>query len=40
MAQRSKPTFGSLMEITAHDYITQVNKAGKMIWVVLHLFQS
>ena len=39
MAQQSKPTFGSLMEITAHDYIPQVNKAGKKIWVVLHLFQ-
>ena len=39
MSLQAKSTFGSLLEITGADYIPQVNKAGKNVWVVLHLFQ-
>lgn len=36
MACRSK--FGSVQEITGHEYVNEVNKAGENIWVVLHLY--
>ena len=32
--------FGEMMEITAVDYVQEVNKAGKDIWVVLHLYET
>jgi hypothetical protein len=28
------------MEITAVDYVQEVNKAGEDIWVVLHLYKT
>lgn len=31
--------FGDVREITASDYVQQVNKAGDNIWVVLLLYQ-
>lgn len=34
------PRFGEVREITAPDYVEQVNKAGDNIWVVLLLYQS
>jgi len=33
------PQFGDVREITAPDYVEQVNKAGDNIWVVLFLYQ-
>ena len=35
-----KAKFGSLREITAQDYVDEVNKAGDGVWVVLHLYRS
>ena len=32
--------FGEIMEITAVDYVREVNKAGEGIWVVLHLYKT
>lgn len=32
--------FGDVREISAQDYVDQVNKAGKGVWVVLHLYKS
>ncbi|KAL3274801.1 hypothetical protein HHI36_019585 [Cryptolaemus montrouzieri] len=38
MLERAK--FGSVGEISAQDYVEEVNKAGKEIWVVLHLYKQ
>ncbi|XP_076363282.1 viral IAP-associated factor isoform X2 [Tachypleus tridentatus] len=35
-----KAKFGDVREISAEDYLEQVNKAGEGIWVVLHLYKS
>ncbi len=32
--------FGEMMEITAVDYVQEVNKAGEGIWVVLYLYKT
>ena len=32
--------FGHVMEITAVDYVKEVNQAGEGIWVVLHLYRT
>ena len=32
--------FGEVMEITAVDYVQEVNKAGEGVWVVLHLYKT
>ena len=32
--------FGDVREISAQDYVDQVNKAGKGVWVVLHLYKT
>lgn len=32
--------FGDVREISAQGYVDEVNKAGKGIWVVLHLYKS
>ena len=32
--------FGSVREITAVDYVQEVNKAGEDIFVVLHLYRQ
>ena len=38
LQQASK--FGDVREISAQDYVDEVNKAGKGVWVVLHLYKS
>lgn len=40
MATQQKAKFGSVKEISAVDYVGEVNKAGDDIWVVLHLYKS
>lgn len=37
---QAKSRFGDVREISAEDYVAQVNKAGEGVWVVLHLFKS
>jgi len=37
---QKKAIFGDVREISAIDYVEQVNNAGEGIWVVLHLFKS
>ncbi|UYV65047.1 PDCL3 [Cordylochernes scorpioides] len=34
-----KARFGEVVEISGEDYVSQVNKAGEGIWVVLHLYK-
>lgn len=36
----SKSKYGEVREISAEDYIQEVNNAGEDIWVVLHLYKS
>lgn len=38
LANKSK--YGDVIEISAQDYVQEVNKAGEDIWVVLHLYKS
>lgn len=38
LANRSK--YGEVREISAEDYVQEVNNAGEDIWVVLHLYKS
>ncbi|XP_043480243.1 viral IAP-associated factor homolog [Leptopilina heterotoma] len=38
MANKSK--YGEVREISAQDYVQEVNKAGENIWVVLHLYKA
>ncbi|XP_034944311.1 viral IAP-associated factor homolog [Chelonus insularis] len=38
LAEKSK--FGDLREISAQDYVSEVNNAGEDVWVVLHLYKS
>ena len=40
LAAQSKARFGSVKEISAVDYVDEVNKAGDGVWVVLHLHKS
>ena len=40
MAFQQKAKYGSVREISAVDYVDEVNKAGDGVWVVLHLFKS
>ncbi len=39
-ALQEKCKFGSVLEITACDYVKEVNQAGEGIFVVLHLYKS
>ncbi|XP_023323007.1 viral IAP-associated factor homolog [Eurytemora carolleeae] len=39
-ARMSKAKFGEVREITAVDYVQEVNKAGEGIFVVLHLYKQ
>ena len=36
--QRSK--FGEVREISKSDWVTEVNKAGEGIWVVIHVYKE
>lgn len=38
LANKSK--YGEVQEISAEDYVKEVNNAGEDIWVVLHLYKS
>ena len=40
MAAQAKAKFGSVKEISAVDYVDEVNKAGEGVWVVLHLYKT
>ncbi|KAK4873057.1 hypothetical protein RN001_015086 [Aquatica leii] len=35
-----KSKFGTVIEISAQDYVEEINKAGEGIWVVLHLYKQ
>jgi len=35
-----KSNYGDVREISAEDYVAQVNKAGEGVWVVLHLYKQ
>ena len=37
---QEKAKFGSVLEISAVDYVKEVNQAGEGVWVVLHLFKT
>jgi len=37
--QLARARYGDVREITAEDYVQEVNKAGEGVWVVLHLYQ-
>ena len=37
---QSKSNFGDVREISAQDYVEQVNKAGEGMFVVLHLYKQ
>jgi len=39
-ALQMKSKFGEVREISANDWVDQVNKAGEGIWVVLHLYKQ
>jgi len=39
-AEMAKSQFGEVVEITAQNYVQEVNKAGEGIWVVLHLYKQ
>eukprot|EP00041_Stephanoeca_diplocostata_P022857 m.551002 g.551002 ORF g.551002 m.551002 type:complete len:210 (-) comp22164_c0_seq11:82-711(-) len=39
-AAAAKPEFGSVIEITANDYVKEVNEAGTGVWVVLLLYNT
>lgn len=36
----AKSNYGDVREISAEDYVAQVNKAGDGVWVVLHLYKQ
>lgn len=40
LAVQQKAKFGSVKEISAVDYVDEVNKAGEGVWVVLHLYKT
>lgn len=40
LAVQKKAKYGSVKEISAVDYVDEVNKAGEGVWVVLHLYKS
>ena len=37
--QQEAANFKDIRQISADEYVEQVNNAGKGVWVVLHLFQ-
>ena len=40
LANQQKAKFGSVKEISAVDYVEEVNKAGEGVWVVLNLYKT
>lgn len=39
-ALQMKSNYGDVREISAVDYVQEVNKAGEGVWVVLHLYKQ
>ena len=39
-AIQAKAKFGSVLEISACDYVKEINEASKDAWVVLHLYKQ
>jgi hypothetical protein len=39
-ARADKAKYGAVLEITAIDYVKEVNQAGDGVWVVLHLYRQ
>lgn len=39
-ALQSKAKYGEVIEITAVDYVKEINQAGEGVWVVLHLYKT
>jgi hypothetical protein len=39
-ALQEKAKYGTVLEITAVDYVKEVNQAGEGVWVVLHLYKA
>lgn len=39
-ALATKAKYGRVLEISAQDYIKEVNQAGEDVWVVLHLYKQ
>lgn len=37
---QAKAKYGRVLEISARDYVEEVNKAGEDVWVVLHLYEQ
>lgn len=37
---QAKSNYGDMREISADDYVAQVNNAGEGVWVVLHLYKQ
>ena len=40
VAAQAKAKYGSVKEISAVDYVDEVNKAGEGVWVILHLYKT
>ena len=40
LATQQKARFGAVKEITAVDYVDEVNKAGEDVCVILHLYKT
>lgn len=40
MALAERQKFGTVLEISAQDYVSEINKAGEGIWVILHLYKQ
>ena len=38
-ALATKDKYGSVVEISAQDYVQEVNQAGEGIWVILNLYK-
>ncbi|KAM4709356.1 phosducin-like protein 3 [Discoglossus pictus] len=39
-ATKLKNVFGEILEISGQDYVQEVTKAGKHLWVILHLYKQ
>lgn len=39
-AAQTKKKFGQVLEISGQDYVQEITKAGKDIWVILHLYKQ
>lgn len=39
-AKQALAKYGSVLEISGHEYIQEINSAGEGIWVVLHLYKQ